>query len=146
MLITVDVVDEVIKKNVPELYQDAEKPVRIDGMDPHASYYLSGDIGSGKTHHAWAYYIWRTRVNTDIIGELAVRQKARQLMTGNGELHLINGTFRAYGQDLTIDKGRIHADLVVTAWSGPSGLFWTGILGAGGCHQLDTGIYQKRKE
>ncbi|MCU7800400.1 MAG: translocation/assembly module TamB domain-containing protein [gamma proteobacterium symbiont of Lucinoma myriamae] len=46
-------------------------------------------------------------LKTALVGELKVKQKAKQLMTGDGELHLINGTFRAYGQDLTIDKGII---------------------------------------
>ncbi|MCN4143859.1 MAG: translocation/assembly module TamB domain-containing protein [Thiohalomonas sp.] len=46
-------------------------------------------------------------LNASLRGELTIKQKAKQLMTGNGELHLINGTFRAYGQDLTIDKGSI---------------------------------------
>ncbi|MCU7953708.1 MAG: translocation/assembly module TamB domain-containing protein [gamma proteobacterium symbiont of Bathyaustriella thionipta] len=46
-------------------------------------------------------------LKSHLAGELSVTKKAKQLMTGNGELHLTNGTFRAYGQDLTIDKGNI---------------------------------------
>lgn len=69
MQITANNVDEVINKYVPELYQGAGKPNRIDGLDPHLSFYLSGDIGAGKTHFAWAYFIWRIRVSADIIGE-----------------------------------------------------------------------------
>ena len=38
-------------------------------MNPHTSFYLSGDIGAGKTHYAWAYYIWRIRTSAEIIGE-----------------------------------------------------------------------------
>ena len=69
MLITVNTIDEIINERVPELYKKAEKPIRIDGMDPHISFYLSGDIGAGKTHYAWSYYIWRIKVSADIIGE-----------------------------------------------------------------------------
>ena len=69
MLITASNTDEIIKKFVPKLYQGADKPIRIDGMDPHISFYLSGDVGAGKTHYAWAYYLWRVRTSADIIGE-----------------------------------------------------------------------------
>lgn len=46
-------------------------------------------------------------LNTDLTGGLTVKQVPKQLMTANGELHLENGTFRAFGQDLTIDQGII---------------------------------------
>jgi len=46
-------------------------------------------------------------LKSDLLGELTISQKARQLMTGNGELNLSNGTFRAYGQDLSISQGSI---------------------------------------
>lgn len=46
-------------------------------------------------------------LKSDLQGELTLSQKTQQLMTGNGELNLLNGTFRAYGQDLTINQGSI---------------------------------------
>ncbi len=46
-------------------------------------------------------------LKSKITGELTVNQQPRQLMTAHGELFLKDGTFRAYGQDLNIGKGRI---------------------------------------
>jgi len=46
-------------------------------------------------------------LKSDVIGSLAIKQIPRQLMTATGELHLKEGTFRAYGQDLNIDEGTI---------------------------------------
>ncbi len=46
-------------------------------------------------------------LKSKITGELTANQQPRQLMTAHGELFLKDGTFRAYGQDLNIGKGRI---------------------------------------
>lgn len=46
-------------------------------------------------------------LKTGLAGELTVDQRPRQLMTAHGELHLKDGSFRAYGQDLSIDSGSI---------------------------------------
>ena len=46
-------------------------------------------------------------LKTDLEGEMTVTQKPKQLMIAHGELRLENGTFRAYGQDLTIDEGSV---------------------------------------
>ena len=43
-----------------------------------------------------------------LYGEITVNQIPRQIMTARGVLHLKNGTFRAFGQDLTIDKGKVY--------------------------------------
>lgn|GEM_PF-245157 len=47
-------------------------------------------------------------LETDLGGRLHVRQVPGQQATGSGELDLINGSYRAYGQNLAIRKGRIH--------------------------------------
>ncbi len=46
-------------------------------------------------------------LKSDVIGSLAIKQIPRQLMTASGELHLKEGTFRAYGQYLNIVEGTI---------------------------------------
>ena len=40
-------------------------------------------------------------------GALTVRNVAGKLPTANGELQILRGSYRAYGQDLTIQKGRV---------------------------------------
>lgn len=46
-------------------------------------------------------------LKSDVTGALTIKQVPKHLMTANGELHLNNGTFRAYGQDLNISEGII---------------------------------------
>ena len=46
-------------------------------------------------------------LKSNVIGALAIKQIPKQLMTARGELHLKEGTFRAYGQDLNIVEGTI---------------------------------------
>jgi len=50
-------------------------------------------------------------LNVDLGGRLTVIQKGGKLPTGAGELKILSGSYRAYGQDLNIDEGRI-------SWSG----------------------------
>ncbi len=50
-------------------------------------------------------------LNVDLGGKLAVHIKDGKLPTANGELKVLEGTFLAYGQRLTIEKGTI-------AWAG----------------------------
>lgn len=64
MLITDNNADKLIDSGVPEIYKNAITLDKIKGMDPHKSFYLSGGIGVGKTHYAWAYYIWRIKINS----------------------------------------------------------------------------------
>ncbi|GAB2685228.1 autotransporter assembly complex protein TamB [Aliiglaciecola aliphaticivorans] len=45
-------------------------------------------------------------LKTDLRGTLELKQ-TNQKLTGNGSLSLINGTYKAYGQDLVIQKGNI---------------------------------------
>ena len=40
-------------------------------------------------------------------GKMRIKKSAKQLATANGELRTTHGTFRAYGQNLTIEQGRI---------------------------------------
>lgn len=46
-------------------------------------------------------------LKTDLQGELALKQEVDKL-SGLGELRLVNGTYKAYGQDLVIRKGNIQ--------------------------------------
>ncbi len=46
-------------------------------------------------------------LNTYISGQIHINQASGQLPTANGELSTKEGTFRAYGQNLTINQGRI---------------------------------------
>ena len=46
-------------------------------------------------------------LNVDLGGKLTVNMKDGKLPTANGELKILSGSYRAYGQDLTIEKGRI---------------------------------------
>jgi translocation and assembly module TamB len=46
-------------------------------------------------------------LKSKIKGALTVKQLPQHIMTAQGSLHLDDGTFRAYGQDLSIDNGSI---------------------------------------
>ena len=46
-------------------------------------------------------------LNVDLDGRLTVNQKGGKIPTGAGELKILSGSYRAYGQDLNIDEGRI---------------------------------------
>lgn len=46
-------------------------------------------------------------LETHLEGEIDIKQEPGQLMTANGEITTVDGTFRAYGQDLIIEQGRI---------------------------------------
>ncbi len=58
MLLTSDNSAQIIEKNVPRRYQEAIQPIKVDGMTWFKSFYLNGAVGRGKTHNAWAFYIW----------------------------------------------------------------------------------------
>ncbi|MBU2878819.1 autotransporter assembly complex protein TamB [Aliiglaciecola lipolytica] len=45
-------------------------------------------------------------LKTDLRGSLELKQ-SNQRLTGNGSLNLVNGTYKAFGQDLVIQKGNI---------------------------------------
>ncbi len=47
-------------------------------------------------------------LHVDLDGKLTIRQGDGKLPTANGELKILSGSFRAYGQDLSIEKGRIY--------------------------------------
>ncbi len=46
-------------------------------------------------------------LNVDLGGRLTVMQRGGKIPTGAGELKILSGSYRAYGQDLKIDEGRI---------------------------------------
>jgi translocation and assembly module TamB len=61
-------------------------------------------------------------LETRLQGQVRIRKKAGQLMTGNGVVNLIGGRYRAYGQDLILEEGRLifagplsNPDIFVTA-------------------------------
>ena len=47
-------------------------------------------------------------LKTRLSGNLRVRQQAEQPLKVNGDVNLVDGTFRAYGQDLLIRKGKMN--------------------------------------
>ena len=47
-------------------------------------------------------------LKTRLSGNLRVRQQAEQPLRVNGDVNLVDGTFRAYGQDLLIRKGKMN--------------------------------------
>ncbi len=61
-------------------------------------------------------------LTTNLSGDLIIKQKPGQLITGNGIVNLRDGRYRAYGQDLLIEEGRMiftgplsNPELLVTA-------------------------------
>mgnify|MGYP000586730345 CR=1 FL=1 len=61
-------------------------------------------------------------LETNLTGGLIIKQRPGQILTGNGVVNLIDGRFRAYGQDLSIEEGRMvfsgpltNPELLVTA-------------------------------
>ncbi|MGJ8668002.1 MAG: translocation/assembly module TamB domain-containing protein [Oceanococcus sp.] len=46
-------------------------------------------------------------LTSDLRGRLSTRMKPGQVATGTGELSLVNGRYKAYGQDLRIERGKL---------------------------------------
>ena len=51
--------------------------------------------------------IFAMGLKTNVEGKLKIKQKPNKPLTINGRVNLIDGKFKAYGQNLIIDKGRI---------------------------------------
>lgn len=49
-------------------------------------------------------------LSTRLTGAVTVNEAPQQLTTGQGQLNLVNGRYKAYGQDLTIETGRLIFD------------------------------------
>jgi translocation and assembly module TamB len=49
-------------------------------------------------------------LTTRLAGRLTVREEPGRLTRGRGELRLVGGQYQAYGQDLTIERGRLIFD------------------------------------
>ena len=49
-------------------------------------------------------------LTTRLTGGVTVSEAPHQLTTGQGQLNLVNGHYKAYGQDLTIETGRLLFD------------------------------------
>ncbi len=77
------------------------KPVK---KEPKASSNMNLDLAIklGNNVHVKAFGL-----ETHLKGEIDIKQEPGQLMLANGEVATIDGTFRAYGQDLIIEQGRI---------------------------------------
>ncbi len=61
-------------------------------------------------------------LKTNLAGALTIQQRSGQLLTGNGVVNLRDGRYRAYGQDLLIEEGKMifagpltNPELLVTA-------------------------------
>ena len=59
MLISSASSEGLIARNVPKRFRKAKQPVKVDDMTWLKSFYLSGGPGTGKSHNAYAFYIWR---------------------------------------------------------------------------------------
>ena len=46
-------------------------------------------------------------LNAFLVGQMTIHQKPHQLARANGDLKIISGTYRALGQNLTIENGRL---------------------------------------
>jgi translocation and assembly module TamB len=46
-------------------------------------------------------------LNVDLGGRVTIVQRGGKIPTGAGELKILSGSYRAYGQDLKIDEGRV---------------------------------------
>jgi translocation and assembly module TamB len=47
-------------------------------------------------------------LNADLDGRLTASSEPGRLLVGNGELGIVHGSFRALGQELNIERGRLH--------------------------------------
>ena len=94
---------------IPEGSVSVSHDVEVLGMEKKTPANLDLDItlALGTLEHGNGVKLEAFGLKTGIDGELTINQRPRQLMTAHGDLHLKDGTFRAYGQDLTIDNGSI---------------------------------------
>ena len=94
---------------IPEGSVSASPDVEVLGMEKEtpANLDINITLALGTLEHTKGVTLDAFGLKTGIYGELTINQRPRQLMTAHGDLHLKDGTFRAYGQDLTIDNGSI---------------------------------------
>jgi translocation and assembly module TamB len=75
---------------------DADITVKLGAGDK-----LDMDLRQGREIHLVGFGL-----NGYLSGQLAVQERPGQGATGRGQI-VVDGTYKAYGQDLTIDKGRL---------------------------------------
>ncbi len=94
---------------IPEGSISTSSDVEVLGIEKPAPANLDINItlAVGTVKHSNGVKLDAFGLKTGLAGELTVDQRPRQLMTAHGELHLKDGSFRAYGQDLSIDSGSI---------------------------------------
>jgi translocation and assembly module TamB len=94
----------IAPSSIPEGSISASSDVTILGEETEtpANMNLDLTIQLGDKVHLDAFGL-----TTDLVGEMTINQKPKQIMVAHGELHLENGSFRAYGQDLSIDEGSV---------------------------------------
>ncbi len=72
-------------------------------QQPALSVSASAEVIFGDRVHIEAYGL-----KTNLTGKMLLFRKARSALLGEGELDLVNGYYKAYGQDLKIDKGKLQ--------------------------------------
>lgn len=87
--------DDVVIINAPEEQVDSSRNINIQ---------LQINIDKQKNDDV---KLEAFGLKTDLQGELVLKQEVGKL-SGLGELRLVNGTYKAYGQDLVIRKGNIQ--------------------------------------
>ena len=84
---------KTVSDDVVVVGEEAAKPANID---------LDITVKLGKDIHLKAIGL-----NAWLNGQMRIKKSSGQLATANGELRTTHGTFRAYGQNLTIEQGRL---------------------------------------
>lgn len=98
---------------IPEGSVSASPDVEILGMEKAAPANIDLDISldlgqaGNKLNNNAGVKVDAFGLKSQLSGKITLQQQPGQLITAHGQLHLINGTFRAYGQDLNIDQGNI---------------------------------------
>ncbi|MCW8929558.1 MAG: translocation/assembly module TamB domain-containing protein [Gammaproteobacteria bacterium] len=94
---------------IPEGSVSVSSDVEVLGTEkvPPANIDLNINLALGSPDQSKKVKLDAFGLKTNLSGNLTINQRPQQLMTAHGELNLKDGTYRAYGQDLTIDKGSI---------------------------------------
>lgn len=97
----------ILLRDLPQGAQDVSPDVVIvqqQKAEPEAKSAMEMDVrlALGKGVHFVGFGL-----NAFIDGQLGIKSEPGEVMTGSGEFRIEQGTYRAYGQDLVIEKGII---------------------------------------
>lgn len=91
-----------VRSSADEIIVGAGQPAVMSERTDAASITADVMLVLGEDVHLDAYGL-----TTRLAGELRLHQAARAVAEGTGQLQLKEGRYKAYGQDLTIDRGRL---------------------------------------